>query len=121
MDSFIKHLKLVSTLLFVAALTLYGCSSHETFAETNFIGKWRSSKLATPVYLYANGEWEIKTEEGSILQYGIWQYKNNKIIWSFKQSDSSILHDVNPVLSATPREFQVQENDRSITTFNKLD
>jgi hypothetical protein len=120
-NNLIKHFKPVFILVFVAAFTLYGCSGRETFTEKNFVGKWKSSKLETPVYLYANGEWEIKPDDGAVLQYGVWQYQDKKIIWSFKQSDSHILHDVNPVLSATPQEFQVQENDRTITTFKKLD
>lgn len=120
MDNIVKNYRAVLTLLFIVAFTLPGCSG-EAITEKNFVGKWHSSKLETPVHLYANGEWEIKPDDGAVLQYGIWQYKDNKIIWSFKQSDSHILHDVNPVLSATPREFQLQENDRTITTFQKLD
>ncbi len=121
MDYFVDCFKPVLTLLFVVAFAFYGCSSRETITEKNFVGKWQSSKLVTPVYLYANGDWEIKLDDGAILQYGVWQYKDKKIIWSFKQIDSHILHDVNPVLSATPQEFRVQENDRSITIFKRLD
>lgn len=121
MDNLIKHPKPILILWFVAAFALLGCSGREAVTEKNFVGKWKQSKLETPIYLYANGEWEIKQDDGAVLQYGVWQYKDNKIIWSFKQSNSHILHDVNPVLSAKPREFQVQENDQTITTFQKLD
>jgi hypothetical protein len=121
MDYSIQYFKRTLSLLFVAALTLYGCSGREIITENNFVGKWKQSKLETPIYLYANGEWEIKQDDGTILQYGVWQYKDNEIIWGFKQSNSHILHDINPVLSASPQEFQLQENDRTITTFKKLD
>jgi hypothetical protein len=96
-----------------------GCG-HETTTEKNFVGKWKSTKLETPVYLYGNGEWEIMTEGGAILQYGVWQYENNKIRWSYK-INSQIEYDVNAVLSVTPREFQVKEKDGTTTTFSRLD
>ena len=118
MNYIVSHLKLFHYLLIIAAL-LSGCS-HETNTEKDFVGKWKSSRLETPVYLYENGEWEIKTESGAILQYGVWQYKAGFITWSFKVN-SQVGHDVNPVLSVTPREFQVRENDGSTTTFTKLD
>lgn len=145
MDNDIKHLKLVLTLLFVAGFTLCGCSGRENITESSFVGKWKSSKSEAPVYLYANGEWEIKPDDGAVLEYGIWKYEGNYITWTFIQSDKQvlqvlhdanpvlyaaptdiqskkqILHDVNPVISVTPREFRVQENDRTITTFKKLD
>lgn len=106
--------------LLAAALLLSGCADREDITEKHFVGKWKSSKLATPVYLYANGEWEIKTEEGAILQYGVWEYKGKRIVWSFKV-DSQIGHDVNPVLSATLREFRLLEGDKTTTTFTRLD
>jgi hypothetical protein len=121
MDYLVKRLKLASTLILVAAFILsFGCSSREAVTEKSFVGKWRSSRIAPPIYLYTNGEWEIKTEDGAILQYGVWQYKNGKIIWSYKV-DSHIGHDANAVISATPREFQIQESDRTTTTFTRLD
>lgn len=101
-------------------MLLYGCSGREIYEAKSFVGKWKSSKLGTPVYLYDNGEWEIKADDGSVLQYGVWELKNNKIIWSYKIG-SKIGHDPNPVLSATSRDFQVQELDRTTTTFKKLD
>lgn len=121
MNFLAKHAKPFFVLLFVTALALYGCSAKETITEQSFVGKWKSSKMLTPVYLYANGEWEIKTEDGGILQFGTWQYKDKKVIWSFKQSDASILRDVNPVLSVTPKEFQLKENDRTTTIFTRFD
>lgn len=106
--------------LLATALGFYGCSDREAFTEQNFAGKWKSSKLLTPVYLYANGEWEIKSEDGAVLQFGVWEYKDKKLIWSYK-AGSYIGHDTNAVLSAAPREFRLLENDRTVTTFTKLD
>lgn len=117
----VKCLKLALALLLGTVLVVaYGCSSREAVTEQTFVGKWKSSRVSTPVYLYANGEWEIKTEDGAVLQYGIWEYKDNKIIWGYK-IDSHIGRDPNAVLAATPREFQLQENDRTTTTFTKLE
>jgi hypothetical protein len=106
--------------LLATASALYGCSGQEAIAEGYFVGKWKSSKLTTPLYLYANGEWEIKTKDGAILQFGVWEYKDKKIIWSYKV-DSYIGHDVNAVVSATPGEFRLRESDNTTTTFTKLD
>jgi hypothetical protein len=106
--------------LLVAALSFSGCSDRSAITEKHFVGKWKSSKLMTPVYLYANGEWEIKSADGAILQFGVWEYKDRKITWSYKV-DSHIGHDTNAVLSATPGEFRVRESDNTTTVFTKLD
>jgi hypothetical protein len=104
----------------VTALSFSGCSGRDAVTEKTFVGKWKSSKLATPLYLHANGEWEIKTEDGAILQFGVWEYKDEKIVWTYK-IDSHIGHDANPVLSAKPREFRLRESDRTTSIFTKLD
>lgn len=121
MDFLIKQFKPVLILLLLSVLFLLNaCSGRETLAEKNFVGKWKSSRASTPIYLYDNGEWEIKSDDGTILQYGVWQLKGQNILWSYKV-DSSIGHDINPVLSVTSREFKVRESDRTTTTFSKLD
>jgi hypothetical protein len=96
------------------------CSGRNNVTEDNFVGKWRSSKLETPLHLYKNGEWEIKKDDGAVLQYGIWQYRNQQIIWTFKMGPN-VGHEANAVLLATPDKFQVREMDQSVTTFSKLD
>ena len=111
---------MVRCVLLLTALVFSGCSEREVINERNFVGKWKSSKLTTPVYLYANGEWEIRTDDCGVLQYGVWQYGDRKLTWSFK-IDSQIGHDVNAVLSASPREFRIKEGDGSATTFSRLD
>lgn len=85
-----------------------------------FTGKWRSTRTNTPLYLYANGEWEIKAGDGAVLQYGVWEYKNDRLIWSYSVG-GHVVHDVNPVVAVKPREFQAREADGSLTTFYRLD
>jgi hypothetical protein len=95
-------------------------SGKNAIKDSSFVGKWKSSKLETPLYLYDNGEWEIKKNDGAILQYGVWRYEGKKIIWSFK-AGSDIIHDVNPVLFFSSNEFQLKEKDGTITVFKKLE
>lgn len=115
----------LTTLLGVALLALLaliseaGCSKHPAPTAASFIGKWHSSKLDTPIHLYSNGEWEIKKEDGSVLQYGVWDYKDDRIIWNFKMG-SQIVRDVNRVQSVALKEFRLHE-DQAITTFTRLD
>jgi hypothetical protein len=115
----VKNIKLACIFLFLTVAILFCTGCVKTITEKNFVGKWKSSKLETPIYLYDNGEWEIKTNTGAVLQYGIWQYKAKKITWSFKM-DSYIGHDVNPVLSSNLDEFKIQESDGATTTFTRL-
>lgn len=115
----------LTTLVGVALLTLLalisgaGCSKHPAPTAASFVGKWHSSKLDTPIHLYGNGEWEIKKEDGSVLQYGVWDYKDDRIIWNFKMG-SQIVRDVNRVQSVSLKEFRLHE-DQVITTFTRLD
>ena len=107
--------KLCFTLVFVLA----SCSGKD-YQEKDFVGKWRTTRLETPMDIYPNNEWEIKDKDGTALQYGIWVYKDKKITWSYKMGGSNE-HDVNPVLSMSEKEFQVREADKSITTFYRLE
>lgn len=117
----VGKIKLISACLVTSALTLFnGCSGREPVTEKSFVGKWKSSKLETPIYLYENGEWEIKKDGGGVLQFGVWQYKDKQLVWSYKIG-SQVGHESNAVLIATPREFQVQERDKTTTTFVRLD
>ncbi|MBC7607984.1 MAG: hypothetical protein H7228_00165 [Polaromonas sp.] len=103
----------------LSVIFLGACSKREAVTGKTFVGKWQSSKLVTPLYLYENGEWEIKKDDGAVLQYGTWEYKDDQILWSFKV-DSAVGHDVNPVLVATSKQFQLKESDQTITSFAKL-
>lgn len=115
-----RALRLVCYCLLPLAFAFHGCSDREVITEAQFVGKWKSSKATTPIYLYDNGEWEVKTEDGAVLQFGVWEYKDRRMTWSYKIG-SHIGHDINAVLSATPGEFQVRESDGTTTVFTKLD
>lgn len=117
--SFILNNKKLSALLLVILLGLFYIATNEKITDKNFVGKWQSSKLATPIYLYENNEWEIKKDDGTVLQYGVWQYKDKRLIWSYKMG-YDIGHDVDPILKVEKDTFKVLEADRSITTFTRL-
>ncbi len=119
MNCFVKNSKLVLAVILMLSATLNGCSNEEKYAESNFVGKWESSRVTNPIFLYANGEWELKTDDGTVQQYGVWHYYDNKILWSVRV-DGRIIHDPNAVLSSSVGEFQLREKDGSVTTFRKL-
>lgn len=100
-------------------LALTACSRPTLIDAKLFVGKWHSSRLATPLYLYANGEWEIRQDGGALLQYGVWEYKDQRLLWSYKLG-KQIGHDATTVLAASPQEIRLQESDNSITIFTKL-
>lgn len=104
----------------IAPLSLSSCSGRDEIAAKDFVGKWTSSRSATPTYLYANGEWEIKADGGAVVEYGVWQIKGQKIIWSYMQK-GNFEHDPDPVVYVKPNEFQVIEQDGSTTTFTRLE
>lgn len=99
------------------ALTACGAKNQATHAS--FVGKWKSSKLATPLVLFDNGEWEIRQDNGGVLQYGIWEYRDGNLIWSFK-SGGQIIQDVNAVVLVKSQEFRLQEGAK-ITVFSRLE
>jgi hypothetical protein len=97
-----------------------GCFKKTADPRLILIGKWQSSRLVTPLYLYENGEWEIKRDDGAVLQYGVWEFKNNSIFWTHK-SGGLVISDVNPVLQMQTTSFLLSENDHTITSFKKID
>lgn len=112
---------IIGLLFGLGLLYLTNWMSHKPQEITahNFVGKWQSSKLATPLYMHENGEWEIKLDGQKAMQYGVWQYQNNQIIWSIRMGGRA-QHDPNPVISVKPDQFQLKEADGSVTTFNRL-
>lgn len=114
----IRFLKL-ALLVVLLSLGLAACGDRNKATHTTFVGKWKSSKLETPLFLYDNGEWEIKKEDGGVLQYGIWDYRDGRIKWTIKLG-SEIMHEVNPVVSANDKEFQLKEG-KLVTVFTRLD
>ena len=96
-----------------------GCSQSAPRNE-QFVGKWKSSRLATPLHMYKNGEWEIRTEEGSVLQFGVWQLDGRRMVWGIKM-EGRLDTEANAVLSVDQRRFQLRERDGSVTVFERLD
>jgi hypothetical protein len=101
----------------ILILVLAAC---QRISERDFVGKWQSSRAVTPIYLAANGEWEIRKDDGTILQYGVWRYEDKKIIWSIKQG-GRVVDDPNPVVEMKHREFRLKEQDGTTTVFRRLD
>jgi hypothetical protein len=120
MNGIVNSSKVVLAVMLVLVAALGGCSDEEAYAVSDFVGRWQSSRVSTPIHLYENGEWEFKADDGAVQQYGVWQYSDNKILWTARVDDW-IHHDWNRVLSVTPEEFQLRENDGSTTTFSRLD
>lgn len=111
---------LLVCLLFSVAML--GTACRGSVDRNGFVGKWTSSRSTTPIHLYENGEWEIVTTEGTVLQYGVWEYRDGAIRWGFASSQSRLaVRETTPVLSATPTGFQIREQDGSTTTFTRLD
>jgi len=106
--------------LVLSGLLVFSVSACKQTSERDFVGKWQSSRAVTPIYLAANGEWEIRKDDGSILQYGVWRYENEKIIWSIKQGNR-VIDDPTPVLSIKRAEFRLKEQDGTTTIFHRLD
>ena len=108
--------KAAAALLVLAA----ACSPHAELRPEQFVGKWKSSRSATPLHLHTNSEWEITTLEGHVLQYGVWQLQDRRMVWSIKM-DGRLNHDENPVLSVAQQRFELRERDGSVTVFERLD
>ena len=109
---------IAAVLFFVAALA--SCTSKDAPAEKDFIGKWKTSRATTPIRLYESGEWELLDNFGGVRQYGVWQYFDNKVMWSYIV-DSRFSHDTNLVLSVSQSEFRLREGDGNITVFTRLE
>lgn len=103
----------------IAGVLLIGLVGCKRYSECDFVGKWRSSRTLTPIHLAANGEWEIRKDDGAVLQYGIWRYEDKKLIWSFKQGDR-VIDDPTVVLSVEAAKFSIRERDGATTVFERL-
>jgi len=106
--------------LIIGGLLILGQAGCKRISERDFVGKWQSSRAVTPIYLATNGEWEIRKDDGTILQYGIWRYESEKIIWSIKQG-GRVIDDPTSVLSVERAEFRLKERDGATTIFRRLD
>lgn len=108
----------------MAVAILSGCSGQSdnelTATEADFVGKWQSSRLQNPIYLYENNEWEIKRDNGEIYQYGLWRYENKMIKWTYKRGEHFTVDD-NQVIAVTQQNFKLLESDKTVTRFHRLD
>lgn len=109
----------VSGRVLLAGFLLAGATGCKRYSDRDFVGKWQSSRAVTPIHLAANGEWEIRQDDGTVLQYGIWRYEDKKLIWSFKQGDR-VSDDPTTVLSVEPGAFSIRERDGATTVFKRL-
>lgn len=107
-------------LLVGIALLLHGCTGRGGPDAAMMAGKWKSSRLTTPLLLYPNGEWEIKSDDGTVLQYGVWRLEDRKLIW-FNKSQSGLSRDADRIESFGPSHFELREADGSATRFDRLD
>lgn len=103
-----------------SSLLVLALAACQRISEGDFVGKWQSFRAVTPIHLAANGEWEIRKDDGTILQYGVWRYADKKIIWSIRQ-DRRIIDDATPVLAVEPKVFRVKERDGTTTVFRRFD
>lgn len=119
MKRVMRRSKWVAGALLVMAVGLGACSKPVALSDRFFVGEWHSSKASSPIRMDALGEWELLTKDGEVTQYGVWQYFDNKLMWSV-MVDGGVIHDLNPVVSANDKEFKLRERDGSVTTFTKL-
>lgn len=102
----------------LGAALLAGCSPQPK--PEQFAGTWKSSRMATaPLHLHPNGEWEIRSAEGTVMQYGVWQLRDRTFVWSIKQGDN-LMHDPNPIVAVKADRFELRERDGSVTVFQRL-
>ena len=112
----------VAEIAILLGMTLSGCSGDPEPQPLQFTGVWKSSRLnSRPLYLLANGDWEIRTEDSSRpLQYGVWQVQSRHMPWTFRANGKTV-HDKNRIESFGLRQFVLREQDGSLTSFTRLD
>lgn len=114
---FIRKVQVVGILIGLLCIASGGC--RKAVSEQDFVGKWQSSRALTPIHLAANGEWEIRKDDGTVLQYGLWRYQENQITWNITRAER-LVSDPNPVLLVEPAAFHLREADGSVTVFRRL-
>lgn len=101
---------------------LTGCPREPEPQSPQFVGAWKSSRLdSRPLHLLANGDWEIRAEDGGRpLQYGVWQVQSRTMLWTFRTNGQTV-HDKNRIESFDLNQFVLREQDGSLTSFKRLD
>lgn len=114
--------RVLSAAALAALLALAGaCSRAPEPRAEQFVGQWKSSRLATmPLHMHANGEWEIKADEGNAVQYGVWRVQGRRMLWTVRMA-GRITHDENAILLVAPQKFELREQDGSVTRFERID
>ncbi|MBF1165342.1 MAG: hypothetical protein HXL68_09890 [Dechloromonas agitata] len=79
----------------------------------------RSLVLLALLGLAANGEWELRQADGSVLQYGLWRVEGKTLVWSVRQGER-VIDDPTPVLAVERDMFSVRERDGATTVFRRL-
>lgn len=103
----------------LAGAALTACQ--KKLEPSQFVGTWKSSRLSTPLLMRENGDWEIRSADDGVLQYGVWRLDGQRLIWTVRDAYGQVTHDANTVLSAEPRRFVLAERDGSKTSFDRLD
>lgn len=108
--------------LFMGGLALQsvGCSGQAVPDAASLAGTWKSSRLATPLHLHANGDWEIKADDGAVLQYGVWRLEGRQLVW-FIRLNGGLVREANGLVSFGPQRFELRELDGSVTRFDRLE
>lgn len=101
------------------SLLLAGCQPQYETAQ--FVGRWKSSRLSSPLVLRDTGEWEILSDEGKVLQYGVWRLEGQRLMWAMRNPNGTLTQDPTPLVAVTPQRFSVRERDGSVTLFVRLD
>ena len=116
-----RRFKVAETAILLG-MTLSGCSGDPEPLPLQFTGAWKSSRLnSCPLHLLANGDWEIRSEDGARpLQYGVWQVQSRHMLWTFRANGKTV-HDKNRIESFGLRQFVLREQDGSLTSFTRLD
>ena len=103
----------------LAGASLTACQ--KKLEPSQFVGRWKSSRLSTPLLMRENGEWEIRSRDEVVLQYGVWRLDGQRLVWTLRDDGGQVPHDANAILSVEPRRFVLAERDGSKTTFDRLD
>ncbi len=117
----LRWVSVLGMLILALALTSTGCSSDAEYKPEQFVGNWKTSRMnSRPVHLMANGEWEIRPEDGGKpLQFGVWEVKGRVLTWTIRLNDQ-LTHDRNRIESYAPNRFTLREQDGSLTIFDRL-